>query len=204
MLAGRLGVGVLIAVAGALVAASASMAPLHAQIPAPCHTRAAAQQADADCYLLRAGLVRRPGKADADASVPDLAQPPEPIVDSNVTASANAKIDQADADRHRSNQLTIIGWIGCVLLFAKGVEFALSSEFKMEQEDGPDRLRPAASVAAIGVCMAAVIFFVLLILQARQSATPAKTYGSLSECLHDAQTMDQIRECGTGDYSTGR
>ena len=202
MLAGRLGVGVLIPLAGALVAAGAGMAPLYAQIPAPCHAGAAAQRTDAGCSLLNASLVRRPSKGGADAAVPDSVQPAEPIVDTNAISGTSAKDDQADANRHRSNQLTIIGWIACIFLFAKGVEFALSSAFKMEQEDGPDRLRPAASVAAIGVCMAAVIFFVLLILQARQSGTPAKSYGTLSECLHDAQTMDQIKECGTGDYST--
>ena len=204
MLAGRLGVGVLTAIAAASLAAGLALAPLAAQNPAPCQTGEAAQRSAA-CYLRDAALVRGSGKDGVNAAVADAIPAPDPMVASNAISptTSSAKDGQADAERHRSNQLTIIGWLVCVFLFAKGLEFALSSAFKMEQEDGPDRLRPAASIAAIGICMAAVIFFVLLALEARRGGPPAKTYSTLSECLHDAQTMDQINACGTGDYTPG-
>ena len=196
MLWGRFGVLVLTSVAAAFLVPDVGVARLHAQISRPCQAAAAAQRHGAGCYLLTAALVRRPSGNQAETSVPDPIQPPEAIVPATTT-----KDTQSDADRTRSNQLTIIGWIACVFLFAKGIEFALSDSFKWALEDEVGRIRPPAAVAAIAVCMAAVIFFVLLTLQGRQTATPAKTYNSLSECLHDAQTVDQIRECGTNDYS---
>lgn len=200
MLAGRLGVGVLIAVAAALLASGAGMAPLHAQTSGACQNGATAQQPG--CYLHEAALVRGSTKDGANAVVPDALPPPEPTVGTTAPSGLGAIQNLAEIERHRSNQLTIIGWLLCIFLFAKGLEFAFNSAFKMEVEGEPDRLMPAAAITAIVVCVAAVICFVLLTLQARQGGTPTQSYGSLSECLHDAQTMDQIRECGTGDYST--
>lgn len=88
MLAGRLGVGVLIAVAAALLASGAGMAPLHAQTSGACQNAAGAQQPG--CYLHEAALVRGSTKDGANAVVPDAPPPPESTVGATAPSGLGA------------------------------------------------------------------------------------------------------------------
>jgi hypothetical protein len=195
MISGHLRVSVLAPIAVALLAPAVAMAPLNAQSARECHSATAARGDESGCYLLSETLVRSASKGGGNTSVSELAPPPESTVE------INAEDAGTKADKSRSNQLTIIGWIACVYLFAKGLEFAISPAFRGRQESREGQTNVAALVAATGICIAAVVFFVLLTLQARQVPTPPKTYNSLADCLHDAQTADQIRECGSKHYN---
>ena len=46
-----------------------------------------------------------------------MATKPEPIVGTTAPSGASAIQNLAEIERHRSNQITIIGWVVCVFLF---------------------------------------------------------------------------------------
>lgn len=178
-------------IAAALAGTAITVMPLNAQSSSHCGaTRETA------CYLLAETLVRAPRHQslvpgnEAAALISNA-----PVVENSDEAAGSG------AARSQSNQLTIIGWMACVYLIAKGLEFALSARFREMGEAGTVRVKPAALFTAMGLWAAAIVFFLLLNSQSRQAPAAPKTYVSMSDCLRDAQTMNQIHDCESRNYA---
>src|SRR4051794_3492621 len=148
-----------------MLAPIASIRPAIGESSARCRTPSAAQSRERGCYLLSERSIRGSHKGRAQFAAPNVVAPlPAPDVRPND--------DQNDQERNHSNQLTILGWIACVYLFAKGLEFAINPAFYRREGDRAGQIRPAALSAAVAICIAALVLFALLTLQARQVRAP--------------------------------
>ena len=94
--------------------------------------------------------------------------------------------------------LQIIGWMACVYMLAKGIEFVINPQNRQaEKREGEDwyRIKPSALFTAWGLWVSAVTFFFLLNHQASQMPGAQPTFSNYGECLKAANTLEQMKEC---------
>lgn len=110
--------------------------------------------------------------------------------------------------------LQIIGWLGCLYLFVKGWEIAgnqanqvktskqLAAEENFERTGrgkppNPPltRLSVPALIALLCTWSGAAVFFVVINSQAEQLSTAKQSVPSFSECLRQAESVDEIKKC---------
>lgn len=95
--------------------------------------------------------------------------------------------------------LQLIGWLGCVYLVVKALEFGCSAAFR----DAEGKHHQSA-VTAIWICLIAAFVFAILFYVQGQAVGEAAAFGSdgpttpadaYSQCLDDATTMEEISAC---------